>query len=217
MNKQCYNISNGVKKNKTIYLIAGLIIIIAVALILSSGNGTPKPAANIDPNNLAGIQKGSAPWLPELNYLKDRLAAIGLPALSEEGSALHIHQHLDIFIDGKPVSVPAGIGINEKSGFISPVHTHDPDAIIHVESPIIRTFTLGQFFDIWGVRFADQCLGGYCNDGTKTLKVYVNGNLISGDPRQIKLEERQEIVVTYGTDKDLSSPIPSSFIFPPDL
>jgi len=202
---------------KNIYLIAGLIAIIAVALFFLSGNGTPKPITNIDPNNLAGIQKGGAPWPPELNYLKDRLSAIGLPTLSEEGSALHIHQHLDIFINGKPINVPTGIGINETAGFISPIHTHDPDAIMHVESPTIQDFTLGQFFDIWGVRFTGQCIGGYCDSGDKFLKVYVNGNLASGDPRQVKLEERQEIAVTYGTDKELPNPIPSSFAFPPGL
>jgi hypothetical protein len=200
-------------KNRNVYLIIGIIVLIAVILFWL-GSHTTKPTTNINPNNLPGIQTGNAPWPVELNHLRERLSAIGLPALSEEGTVLHIHQHLDIFIEGKPISVPAGIGINEAAGFISPIHTHDDTAIIHVESPTIQTFTLGQFFDIWGVRFTDQCIGGYCSQGDKTLKVFVNGNLFNGDPRQIELQQHQEIVATYGTSKDLANPIPSTYVFP---
>jgi hypothetical protein len=200
-------------KNRNVYLIIGIIVLIAV-ILLWLGSHTTKPTMNMNPNNLSGIQTGNAPWPVELDHLRERLSVIGLPALSEEGTVLHIHQHLDIFIEGKPISVPAGIGINEAGGFISPIHTHDDTAIIHVESPTMQTFTLGQFFDIWGVRFTDQCMGGYCNQGDKTLKVFVNGNLFNGDPRQIELQQHQEIVVTYGTSKDLANPIPSTYVFP---
>ena len=199
-------------KNRTVYLIIGIIVLIAVILLL--GNHTTKPTMNMNPNNLSGIQTGNAPWPIELDHLRERLSAICLPALSEEGTVLHIHQHLDIFIEGKPISVPAGIGINEAGGFISPIHTHDDTAIIHVESPTMQTFTLGQFFDIWGVRFTDQCIGGYCSQGDKTLKVFVNGHLFNGDPRQIDLQQHQEIVVTYGSSKDLVNLIPSTYVFP---
>ncbi len=30
------------------------------------------------------------------------------------------------------------------------LHTHTEDGIIHIESPVQRTFTLGHFFAIWG-------------------------------------------------------------------
>ena len=78
---------------------------------------------------------------------------MGLPALTAEGEALHTHQHIDIYVDGQPVVVPAYIGINATEGFLSPIHTHDSTGIIHVESPTVRDFTLGEFFDVWGVRF----------------------------------------------------------------
>lgn len=205
-------------KNKDI-LTLGVIILIAVliAVILSSlGSHAIKPITNVDPNNLPGIQTGNAPWPVELDHLRDRLLAIGLPALSREGDEMHIHQHLDIFIEGKLISIPPGIGINDQAGFISPIHTHENDSIIHVESPTIQIFTLGQFFDIWGVRFTDRCIGGYCNQGDKVLKIFVNGNLFNGDQRQIVLRRHQEIVVTYGTSKNLTNPIPSTYEFPID-
>ena len=46
---------------------------------------------------LPGLQTGRAPWDPGWAHLTGRLAAIGLPALTAEGTALHIHQHLDVW------------------------------------------------------------------------------------------------------------------------
>ena len=78
-----------------------------------------------DPTALPGIQTSQGPWQPEIAHLHERLQALDLPELNAEGSALHIHQHLDIFVYGKPIAVPAGIGIHEGMGFITDVHTHD--------------------------------------------------------------------------------------------
>lgn len=137
-----------------------------------------------------------------------------MPALSAEGTTLHIHQHLDIFINGKQVSVPAGIGINQAAGSIADIHVHDSTGVIHVESPTVRTFTLGQFFDIWGVRFTKNAIGGYATSEEATLKVYSNGKLYEGDPRQLPLKAHQEIVIVYGTDQEAPQTIPSSYVFP---
>lgn len=183
----------------------------------SNSQNTAAVIKTIDPDTLPGIQTGNEPWQPEIDRLKERLAAIGLPALSEEGTALHTHQHLDIFIDGKTVAVPAEIGINQIQNFTSPIHTHDYKAVMHVESPTIQKYYLGQFFDIWGVRFNKNCIGGYCSIGQKTLKVYVDGKLVTGDPRLIELSEHQEIVVVYGTDAEIPNPIPSIYDFGPGL
>jgi len=161
---------------------------------------------------LPGAQTGPAPWLPEIDNLLSRLKAINLPALYAEGDALHIHQHLDIFIHDKAVTVPAGIGINPVARFISPLHTHDVSGIIHVESDVVRDFTLGQFFDVWGVRFSKDCLGGYCAKGADTLRVFVNGNAVSGDPRNLVLREHQEIAVVYGP-RSAKVAIPSTYRF----
>jgi hypothetical protein len=167
------------------------------------------------PGSLDSISTSEAPWAPETDHLKERLAAIHLPALSAEGTALHIHQHLDIFVHGKPVAVPTDIGIhNALPQFISPIHVHDTTGIIHVESPTVEKFYLGQFFDIWGVRLTADCLGGYCTDATNTLTFYVNGTKYVGDPRQMELTSHQEIVATYGTPSELPNPIPATFTFP---
>jgi hypothetical protein len=156
---------------------------------------------------------GRAPWPRNTAGLRARLNALGLPALAQEGTALHIHQHLDVSVDGRRVTVPAGIGIDELEGFISPLHTHDESGVIHVESPDVRTFTLGQFFAVWGVRLTPRCLGGYCTTGSRSLSVFVDGKRFSGDPRLLPLAEHEEIVVAYGTRAQLPRPIPARFDF----
>ena len=166
--------------------------------------------------NLDSVSTSTAPWPAETAHLRERLSAIGLPALSNEGTALHIHQHLDIFIHGTTTPVPEGIGIHEADGanFIASIHVHDTTGIVHVESPTVQTFTLGQFFDIWGVRLSSTCIGGYCSDGTNTFKLYVNGMLYADDPRKLELASHQEIVITYGTDAEVPKTIPSTYAFP---
>jgi len=171
--------------------------------------------SSVDPATLPGIDKGALPWAPELDHVRDRLNAIGLQPLPQEGTRLHIHQHLDLYVNGQKVTVPAGIGIQTTPpAFFSPIHTHDTSGIIHVESPTVRDFTLGEFFDVWGVRFTSTCIGSYCTQGNDALKVFVDGLPVTRNPRQVKLTSHEEIVVAYGTPQQLRSPIPSSYTFP---
>ena len=159
-----------------------------------------------------------APWSANNRaLLHARLDKIGIPALKAEGQRLHTHQHLDIVIRGRGYPIPAGIGIDFGERFISPLHTHDFSGITHVESPTIRKFTLGQFFDVWGLRFSANCLGGYCAKGNERVWVFVNGKRWLGNPRQIALRAHEEIVVAYGTLASIPKPIPSFFPFPPGL
>ena len=203
---------------KDIFVIVGI-----VALVIGAGvwfayhppaDATLKSSANAP---LPGIQTGDAPWTAELDHLRERLSAIDLPTLSAEGTALHIHQHLDIFIDGKPVIIPALIGINNTQQFISSIHVHDTTGIIHVESPIVTAFTLGQFFNVWGVSLSTTTIGGYSANGDKKLQFFVNGVLqpATQNPRDMILSPHEEIVIAYGTQNELPNPIPSSYVFPP--
>ncbi|MGE5541095.1 MAG: hypothetical protein ACM3TU_02315 [Bacillota bacterium] len=188
------------------YIVVLLLCVLGVLAYVFTGN---KPSASVAP--LAT----EAPWPAGEETLQARLAAAGLPALSQEGNALHIHQHLDILVHGKKIDVPPEIGVHESAPpFIAPIHTHDTTGIIHVESPTVETYTLGQFFEVWGVRLTESCLGGYCADATNTLRVYVNGKPYTGDPAALALDAHQEIVMTYGTSAEEPSPIPSSYSFP---
>lgn len=64
---------------------------------------------------------------------------------------LHFHAHLGVFVNGKTVAVPAGIGIDGRGGAISPLHIHNASGVIHIESPTQSAFTLAQFFSEWNV------------------------------------------------------------------
>lgn len=189
-------------------MVAGAAVIVvivgAVALL-----GTNRP--------LPGLQSGAAPWPPEVAHLRSRLDAIGLQALTAEGEAQHTHEHLDLFVDGQAITIPADIGINQAAGFLAPIHTHDTTGIIHVESPVVRDFTLGEFFDVWGVRFDSHCIGGACDGNGRSLSVYLNGQLYPGDPGALVLAEHQEIVVAIGTPAELPNPIPAAYAFPAGL
>lgn len=193
-------------------------VVVALAgsalVVETSSGGSSAGLPSVPPDRLPGLLVSPAPWGANVRLLRQRLAAIGLPALAVEGTALHIHQHLDVYVNGRHVTLPAGIGIDELDGFISPLHTHDTSGVIHVESPKIETFTLGQFFAVWGVRLTPRCLGGYCASGTRAVRVYAGGRRISGDPRRLPLAAHQEIVVTYGTSGQPPRPVPSRHDFP---
>ena len=198
----------------------GIAAVLAAVLVAGIG-GLAVSAANRDrqpatsPGPLAGLQTGPAPWGANTADLAERLRAIGIPALSPmEGTAVHIHQHLDLYVDGRKVLVPAGIGIDPAVGY-APLHTHDPSGVIHVESPTVRTYTLGEFFAVWGVRITPSCLGGYCAGGGRQLRLFVDGRAYRGDPTTLALAPHQELVVAFGTAAQLPSPIPSTYQFPP--
>lgn len=198
-----------------VVVVAGLVTLFVVGN-KNGGSSSPqtKTSGKNWADNLPGLLKTPVPWPANQKDLKARLDAIGLEALGTEGQALHIHQHLDLYIEGKKADVPPNIGVAADQSFISHLHTHDNSGIMHVESPTIEDFTLGQFFAIWGVDLNANCIGTYCSSGDKKLKVFVNGKPLSSDPRGLKLDEHQEIVITYGTDAQLPSPIPSKFNFP---
>jgi hypothetical protein len=199
-----------------IFLLGVLAAGYAVATQGTGGSAPGRVAATLTSGpTILGLSVGPPPWLPETADLRTRLDEIGVPALTAEGEALHTHQHLDLFVDGQSVPVPADIGINVAAGFLAPIHTHDTTGIIHVESPTVRDFTLGGFFDIWGVRFGAHCIGGECDGNGRSLEVFVNGKRVSGDPRAVKLEPHQEIVVALGTA--IPNSVPSSYPFPPGL
>ena len=141
------------------------------------------------------------------------------PGPKEFLQANHVHAHLDVFVDGKPITVPAAIGIkiddphvrrfDEPDGVayggidlcnvpcISPLHTHDASGIIHTESSDPKPNTLGEFFIEWGVELSDTCVGEHC--APTPIAVYTNGERYEGDPGAIELIDRKEIAIVIGT------------------
>jgi len=68
---------------------------------------------------------------------------------------------------------------------------------------------LGQFFTEWGVRLDENCVGDYCKPDVN-VQVYVDGELVEGNPADIELTDQKEIAVVIGTPP---AEIPGSFDF----
>jgi hypothetical protein len=191
----------------------GVVAAIVAIIIIFTGGGSSASGPGVpDNSSLVGLQKGPAPWNPGLDTLPDRLDALGLHQLTTEGQVIHIHQHVDIFVNGKPEPVPANIGIYDGQ-FLTELHTHDASGILHVESPTKREFDLGEFFGVWGVQLNAQCIGGYCKPLTPWT-MYVNGQAYTGDPGALVLKAHQEIAFVIGTPPKT---IPSRYKFPPGI
>ena len=163
--------------------------------------------------SLPGVLATRPPWPANSRKLQQRLRAIGLDPLTQEGQVLHIHQHLDLAVNGRRVTVPANIGIDPSQSFLAALHTHDNTGIMHVESQTAASYTLGQFFAVWGVRLDARCIGGLCARGAKRLRAWVNGKAVAAYPTRIILAEHQEIVLAYGTAAQVPDPLPKSYDF----
>jgi hypothetical protein len=145
------------------------------------------------------------------------LTVDGIECNVNEQFLFHIHAHLSIFVNGQLMYIPPQIGIIPGK-CIYWLHTHDESGIIHIESPIKRDFTLGQFFDLWKKKLENpQMFGNIFNEkASNRPQIYVNGNKLpsSANYRDVKLHAHDEIVLIYGT---LPSHIPSRYEFPEGL
>lgn len=194
---------------------ATLAVLAATALLAagcSNADGqSPQHAASPAP----GLRAAQLPWDRPANQ-QARVRAAGLSLTSHETLAVHYHAHLDVFVNGRPVPVPAGLGINagpngelpeHGAPGIAPLHTHDTSGIVHIEAPSDMTFTLGQVFDEWGILLTRSQAGAY-----SPVKVYVDGRQHGGNPGAIVLTPHEEIAVVAGKG---NVQVPSSYQFPP--
>jgi hypothetical protein len=191
----------------TAAVIAGIIVVIA-----GSGGGSSGPV-RVDKNHSVpaaaeGTVTSPPPWDPQYDGLGDRLQAMGLPGLSD--TVFHIHSIIHIYVNGKPVTVPANIGLDEPSGPFSPVHTHDTSGVIHMEATKPYPFTIGQFFAVWGVKFSDDQIGPYTANGKDKLSVYVNGKKVD-DPVNTVMHDHDNISVGYGKPGSFPTKPPANF------
>lgn len=123
-----------------------------------------------------------------------------------EGTAYHIHAHLTINDHGRALAIPDSVGRPIFGQCFYWLHTHTPDGIIHIESPVVRSFTLGQFFAVWGepltrTRASDAKL----HPGEK-ITVWLNGNRYAGDPRMIPLAQHTDITIDVGAPANKPAP-----------
>jgi hypothetical protein len=143
----------------------------------------------------------------------------GIEGSSREMLNVHIHAHLSIFLKGEQIAVPYGVGIvkpfQAQNGFVGSgagiywLHTHDATGIIHIESPDARTYTLGNFFDIWGRALGADDIAGLRG----VVRIFVDGKLRPGNPRDIVLTAHGQITIEIG-EPFVTPPV---YVFPNGL
>ena len=193
------------QRRRQLAWIVGITVVVATGVFFFTNRddqGTSSAA-------LPGELTTEAPWDANAAKSAERATALGLPA---EGTTMHEHADVEIFVHGSKEPVPQDIGISD-AGEIQSIHTHDDTGLVHLESSQSREFTLGEFFGVWGVRFTPSCLGAYCNEGNNRLQVFVDGEEATGNLQDVQLDDQTVIVVAYGTPSELPDPIPSSFDF----
>ena len=170
--------------------------------------GTLQPAPAAGPIGPESVPVPAGPALADTSNGATGQPVDGISCQTSEQTLFHIHAHLTIFVNGAARQVPAGIGIpgaqatqTAQGAFIETgtcfywLHTHADDGIIHIESPVQRTYTLGNFFDIWGQPLGPDQLGP---ESGHVVAIY-NGQVYQGNPRDIPLTAQAQIQLQVGT------------------
>jgi hypothetical protein len=131
----------------------------------------------------------------------------GIQCQPAEQVLFHIHARLTVYVHGQPERVPYGIGIADPQTDQTPagpfvvagtcfawLHTHAADGIIHIESPVERTYTLGNFFDIWHQPLDLRQVG----PAKGRVTALVDGKVWKGNPRTIPLDAHTQIQLDAG-------------------
>jgi hypothetical protein len=206
-------------------------ILVALLLLVTACGSPSANLSDADKKAAAAVPPatGGLPW----NAPSDPLAATaaaGLQPETHETLTHHVHAHLDVFVNGKQLVVPAGIGIDISNPgvnkgqspdgsaayggirecaqpCISPLHTHDDTGVLHTESASAVPNRLGQFFAEWGVKLDGACVGGYCLPADSVL-IFVDGKRFDSDPTTIELTDHKEIAIVIGSPP---SSVPGTF------
>ncbi len=170
--------------------------------------GTLKPAPAPGPTGPEGVPVPGAPPLTGTATKAAGQKVDGIGCDTSEQTVFHIHAHLTLVVNGSARQVPAGIGIPGATGQSTPqgpfisngkcfywLHTHAADGIVHIESPVHRTYTLGNFFDEWGQPLGPDQAG----PAKGHVTAIYNGKLYQGNPRDIPLNAHAQIQLEVGT------------------
>jgi hypothetical protein len=118
--------------------------------------------------------------------------ASAVPCDLLEHTVYHYHVALQIIDEGTPVPIPTDVGRPALCYYWLHMHAGTP-GLIHVESPTQRTFTLGDFFDVWAktssqpVRLDGGHVGTITLSSGQSVVAFVDGRKYIDDPRLIVL------------------------------
>jgi hypothetical protein len=186
-----------VLRRKSITLLAGLLLCVAVTLGVGCGSSSTGPVPTGLVISGPGLQTTQPPWPADYTHLAERLKQLGLPPGGKE--TFHHHALLHIYVHGLLTPLAANIGLDPARGVESSLHTHDHTGIIHMEAPAPYNYTLGDFFAVWGVKLGPAQVGGLTGLGADKLHFYLNGRPLS-NPAAHVMQNNDSIVIGYGAD-----------------
>jgi hypothetical protein len=179
----------------------------SLPLVALTTLGHLRPAA-VGPFGPEGVPIPDGPALGRTRLVAPGEHIDGITCQAGEQVLFHIHAHLTIFVRGAARQVPLGVGIappyqveaTPRGAFVGGaacfmwLHTHAADGIIHTESPVQRTYTLGDFFDLWGQPLNRRQVGPAHGHVTALF----NGWVFTGSPRKIPLLAHAQIQLEVG-------------------
>jgi hypothetical protein len=182
------------KNHAKLLMIATTVAVVAVVSVPAAA--APHPV----------IDECTAHWAAPADA-RDRAVAAMLPVYSDGRETIHTVASLHVVVGGRERVVPAGIGVDRRTGWVSPLHTRHCDGVIHVEASQPIDAHLWQLFEEWGVRLTQRCIGEYCDP--QGVNVVLNGRRVDMCPGAISLEDGTEIKLKVQqdlgtTDADLS-------------
>jgi hypothetical protein len=152
------------------------------------------------------LEKGSA--LAAASSTAPGITVDGIKCAPLEQLAYHIHARLQVYDNGQPRSLPGGIGMVGPVAEQTPdgpfygarvcyywLHTHAWDGVIHIESPTVQIYTLGEFFDEWGQPLSSSQVASAAGKVTAV----VNGAPWTKSPRDIPLLPHEVIQLDVGS------------------
>jgi hypothetical protein len=94
--------------------------------------------------------------------------------MGHERMVRHDHVNLRITILGSPHEIPANVGISPQC--MRPIHTHETDGKLHIESPVPHEFRLRDFFIVWDEPFTSDQILSHRADANYEIVMMVNGS-----------------------------------------
>jgi len=164
-------------------------------------------ASAAQPLGPEGIPLEAGPGLASAATTTPGGAVDGIKCAPIEQLVYHIHAHLQVYVAGHPRSLPAAIGLSgpvAQQTAYGPfygaqrcyywLHTHATDGVIHIESPSVRVYTLGNFFDEWRQPLSRTQVAG----AKGKVTAFLNGKPWTQDPRAIPLRPHASIQLDVG-------------------
>lgn len=179
----------------------------------------------------------------------------GIPCLTSMSNDYHVHAFLGIYVNGQEVALPDATGMYqpqpgeatydglpnqvEYATCFYEMHTHDASGVIHMEAstptcgpangaPPCETseFTLGNYFDIWGIAVTPTSFGPFqgpvtvytspqeythnCDPTTNECFTYSSTYaLYTGDPSAIPLYSHEVVWILVGTGNPTGNQLPN--------